>query len=83
LNADLTKKALEKVGTPNILINLISRRVRQLNSGAGGISRPLVEPGNLGAADIALLEIIEDKIGFELPEPVELTRPTARKRKKH
>jgi hypothetical protein len=37
----------------------------------------------LGAADIALLEIIEDKVGFEMPEITELTRPTAKKRKKH
>jgi DNA-directed RNA polymerase subunit omega len=84
LNAELTKKALEKVGNPNVLINLVSRRVRQLNSGAGGISRPLVtEAHNLGAADIALLEIIEDKMGFEMPELVELVRPTPKKRKKH
>jgi DNA-directed RNA polymerase subunit omega len=83
LNAELTKKALEKVGNPNVLVNLISRRVRQLTSGAGAISRPLVEAGNLGAGDIALLEIIEEKIGFEMPELVELTRPTNKKRKKH
>jgi DNA-directed RNA polymerase subunit omega len=83
LNAELTKKALEKVGNPNVLINLISRRVRQLNSGAGAMSRPLVsEVGNLGAADIALLEIIEGKVGFDLPEPAELTRPATRKRAK-
>ncbi len=74
---------MEKVGNPNILVNLVSRRVRQLNSGSGGLSRPLVaETGNYGAADIALLEIIEDKIGFELPEPAELTRTSVRKRKK-
>jgi len=30
LNAEFTKKALEKVGNPNVLVNLISRRVRQL-----------------------------------------------------
>ena len=84
MNAELTKKALEKVGNPNVLVNLVSRRVRQLNSGSGGLSRPLVaDTGNLGAADIALLEIIEDKMGFEMPEPAELTRPTNRKRKKH
>jgi DNA-directed RNA polymerase subunit omega len=85
LNAELTKKALEKVGNPNVLINLISRRVRQLNSGAGAMSRPLLsDVGNMGAADIALSEIIEGKIGFEMPEPVELTRPSAKKRaKKH
>jgi len=85
LNAELTKKALEKVGNPNVLINLISRRVRQLNSGAGALSRPLLsEVGNMGAADIALSEIVEGKIGFEMPELVELTRPSAKKRaKKH
>src|SRR5215831_18915733 len=84
LNAELTKKALEKVGNPNVLVNLVSRRVRQLNSGGGALSRPLVaDVGNLGAADIALVEIIEEKIGFEMPEMVELTRPVAKKRKKH
>ncbi|HWV99365.1 MAG TPA: DNA-directed RNA polymerase subunit omega [Candidatus Acidoferrum sp.] len=84
MNAELARKALEKVGNPNVLVNLISRRVRQLNSGSGALSRPLVrETGNMGAADIALLEIVEDKVGFEMPELVELTRPVGKKRKKH
>jgi hypothetical protein len=38
---------------------------------------------NLGAADIALLEIIEEKIGFEMPETQELVRHHGKKRKKH
>ena len=83
MNAELTKKALEKVGNPNVLVNLISRRVRQLNSGSGALSRPLVEAGQLGAADVALLEIIEEKIGFEMPEITELTRPSNKRKKKH
>ena len=83
MNAELCRKALEKVGNPNVLVNLVSRRVRQLNSGGGGLSRPLlVDVGNLGAADVALREIIEEKIGWEMPEMVELVRPTAKKRKK-
>ena len=83
MNAELAKKALEKVGNPNVLVNLISRRVRQLNSGSGKLGRPLMaNTGNLGAADIALLEITEDKMGFEMPELVELTRPVGKKRKK-
>ena len=83
LNSELTRKALEKVGNPNVLVNLISRRVRQLNSGSGALSRPLVEdPGHLGAADIALLEIIEEKVGFEMPEITELTRPDGQKAEK-
>ena len=34
-------------------------------------------------ADIALRELLEDKIGWEMPEPVELVRPQPKKRKKH
>jgi DNA-directed RNA polymerase subunit omega len=83
MNADLVKKALEKVSNPNILVNLVSRRVRQLNGGGGGSGRPLVsDVANLGAADIALREIIEDKIGFDPPEFVELTRPSAKNRRR-
>jgi DNA-directed RNA polymerase subunit omega len=84
VNSELCKKALEKVGNPNVLINLVSRRVRQLSAGGGGMGRPLVaDTTNLGAADIALREIIEDKVGWEMPELVELTRPTPKKRRKH
>ena len=81
MNAELVKKALEIVGDPHVLVNLVSRRVRQLNSGAGGACRPLVaNVENLGAADIALRELIEEKMGFEMPEIIELTRPTAHNR---
>ena len=76
MNAELCKQAAEKVGNPNVLVNLISRRVRQLNSGNGGLCRPLIaDVGNLGAADIALREILEEKIGWEMPDMVELVRP--------
>jgi DNA-directed RNA polymerase subunit omega len=82
MNAELVKKAMAKVGDPHVLINLVSRRVRQLNSGGGSISRALViDTGELGAADIALLEIIEEKIGWEMPELVVLTRPVGPRRK--
>ena len=84
MNAELLKKALEKVGNPSNLVNLISRRVRQLNSGGGAICRPLVaDTGNQGLADIALREIIEEKMGWEMPELVASTRPVGKKRKKH
>jgi len=36
----------------------------------------------MGMADIALTEIIEEKIGFEMPEIVQLVRPAAQSRKK-
>jgi DNA-directed RNA polymerase subunit omega len=83
MNAESQKKALEKVGNPNVLINIVSRRVRQLNAGSGGISRPLVENAHtLGAGDIALREILDEKIGWEPPEEAVEAAATPKKRKK-
>jgi DNA-directed RNA polymerase subunit omega len=83
MNAILVKKALEIVLNSNVLVNMVSQRVRQLNSGGGGMCRPLVaETANVSAADIALREIIEDKMSFELPELVALTRPTGKNRRR-
>ncbi len=66
MNVELCRKALEKVGDPRILVNLVSRRVRQLNGGGSGYSRPLVEVDPAaGTADIALQEIVDDKITWE------------------
>ncbi len=79
MNAELLKRALLVVLDPHVLVNLVSRRVRQLNGGYGAMSRSLLaDAANLGAADIALLEIIEGKIGFDMPKILDLTRPTGR-----
>jgi DNA-directed RNA polymerase subunit omega len=79
MNPELLKQALAKVLNPHVLINLVSRRVRQLNAGYGERSRPLLaDTANLGLADIALREIIEDKLGFDMPEIVPLIRPGGR-----
>ncbi len=83
MNSELCKQALVKVGDPNTLVNLVSRRVRQLNSGGGGLSRPLVsDTVNMSTADIALREIIEDKIMAEMPDAVALVVPVPKKRKR-
>lgn len=83
MNAELCKLANEKVGNPAVLINLVSRRVRQLNFGGGGLSRPLVNvPASMGAADIALTEILEGKMGWNVPEETAAVRPTSKKRRK-
>lgn len=59
---DYIKEALRTVPDPNILINVVSRRVKQLKRG----SRPLVESlEKLSPEDVALREIIEGKISFE------------------
>ncbi len=69
--AQLYKQALEKVGNPNVLVNIISRRVKQLNSG-GGIGRPLLEESaTMSASEIALTELIEDKFEWELLMDIE------------
>jgi DNA-directed RNA polymerase subunit omega len=52
---------MAKVGNANVLVNLISRRVRQLVAGG----RPLIDQtATLGSADIALLEIIHGKMEY-------------------
>jgi DNA-directed RNA polymerase subunit K/omega len=82
VNSEYIKQAMAKVGNANVLVNIISRRVRQLTSG-GGNSRPLIDqPGTLGAADIALLELIEGKMDYDAtPEADEDSQPTAKKRR--
>jgi DNA-directed RNA polymerase subunit omega len=62
MNADLVKAASEVITNPQILVNMVSRRVRQLTLG----HRPLIEyaPG-LREADIALTEIASGKLTFE------------------
>lgn len=83
MNSELCKQALAKVGSPNTLINLVSRRVRQLNSAGGAMSRPLLnDVTGLGAADIALSEIIEDKMSWEFPEEIPLVDLPPRKKKR-
>jgi DNA-directed RNA polymerase subunit omega len=83
VNSEYCKQALAKVGNPNVLINLISRRVRQLNSAGGIGSRPLLnEVAGLGAADIALKELIEEKMGWEDPADLQLEQPAPKKRKR-
>lgn len=59
MKSDLVEKASEVVSDPLVLINLVSQRVRQLNSGRSPLiaTRP-----SMGVADIALQEIIEGKI---------------------
>jgi DNA-directed RNA polymerase subunit omega len=84
MNAELCKRANELVGNPNVLVNIVSRRVRQLNQGGGGMGRPLIDaPASMGFADIALTEILEGKIGWELPAEQAAVRQAPKKRKKH
>jgi DNA-directed RNA polymerase subunit omega len=63
MKPNLVKAAAEVIPNPKILVNVVSRRVRQLCLGY----RPMVEsvPG-FGHADLALAEIAAGKLTFEL-----------------
>ena len=68
---------IAKTKVPNIplLINLVSRRVRQLNAG----QRPLVKPDNPQQSnlDVALKEVAEEKISAEIIEEDEVESTAA------
>jgi DNA-directed RNA polymerase subunit omega len=65
LRDDYIKEAQKVKTYPNILVNVVSRRVKQLRHG----NRPLVESlEKLNLEDIALREIIEGKISYEIGE---------------
>ena len=66
LRDDYIEEAKKIIQDPNILINVVSRRVKQLKFG----QKPLIESlERLNPEDIALREIIEGKITFELDIP--------------
>ena len=79
MKSELVDTAAEIVRDPQILINLVSQRVKQLNSGRAPFIKTVP---SMGAADIALIEIIEGKI---IPKGIEifpLERPAKKEDKK-
>ncbi|MBW1660497.1 MAG: DNA-directed RNA polymerase subunit omega [Deltaproteobacteria bacterium] len=76
MDAKYLDKAKERMPNIPLLVNVVSKRVRQLNAGA----RPLIKPDTLDMdyLDLALKEISEGKLSAELgalPAPkVELSR---------
>ena len=68
MRSDLVEQASKVIPDIPILINLVSKRVRQLNTGRAA----LVRAGHrAGAADIALMEIIEGKISAAMEDEAE------------
>lgn len=62
MNAQLVEEASKVVPSPQILVNMLSQRVRQLNMG----HRPMVDVGPFTpVSDIALQEIIEGKLQYQ------------------
>ena len=62
---DYLSAAQKVITDPMILVNVVSRRAKQLKSGY----KPLVESlERLSAEDMALREIMEGKINYQLDE---------------
>jgi DNA-directed RNA polymerase subunit omega len=65
LRDDYLQEAQKVITDPMILINVVSRRAKQLKSGY----KPLIESlERLSAEDMALREIMEGKITYQLDE---------------
>ena len=61
----LVEEASKKIQSVPLLVNVVSKRVRQLSAG----HRPMIEATpRMGFADIALQEIIEGKLSYELKQ---------------
>lgn len=65
MTSHLIEEAAKTVRSTPLLVNLVSRRVKQLSMG----HRPMVETtAFMSHGDIALREIIEGKITYEEPQ---------------
>jgi DNA-directed RNA polymerase subunit omega len=71
---DYLQSALAVIDDPNILVNVVSTRVKQLKRGQRSLIQSLEK---LSAEDIALREIAEGKITYELTTPAELEKSAA------
>ena len=61
MTSQLIEEASKVITSPQILINVVSRRVRQLSQG----HRPMIETGpRMGFSDVALQEIIDGKLSY-------------------
>ncbi len=61
----LVEEASKKITSVPLLVNVVSKRVRQLSAG----HRPMIDPSpRMGFADIALQEIIDGKLSYELKQ---------------
>lgn len=63
MSSHLLEEALKKIPNQQQLVNVISKRVRQLSQG----HRPMIDTlgARMGFSDIALTEVIDGKLTFE------------------
>ena len=69
MNVELIEKAAQIVGDNQLLVNIVSKRVQQLNHGSDPF---IVTTPEMQCGDIALTEIIEGKITWHAMTPEEL-----------
>jgi DNA-directed RNA polymerase subunit omega len=68
IKSNYLEPAQQRIPGPELLINVVRRRVRQLMQG----HRPLTQTdARMDFSDIALKEISEGKLGYELTDDVE------------
>lgn len=66
MSSQLLEEALKKVPNQQILVNMVSKRVRQLSQG----HRSMIDSGpRMSYSDIAFTEIIEGKLEWEEGTP--------------
>lgn len=66
MTSSLLEEAFKVIPNQQTLVNVVSKRVRQLTQG----HRPMVETTlRMGFSDIALKEIIEGKLKYEISTP--------------
>ena len=64
MNNQYVERALQQISDKNLLVNLASKRASEISRG----SKPLVDvPVDTVPLDVALLEIAEGKVRYELP----------------
>ena len=69
MNATLLRSATRVIPDEQILVNVVRQRVRQLVRG----HRPLIGvPPGMGFADVALSEVIAEKLGYEAAPGIRL-----------
>lgn len=69
MKVELIEKAAQIVGDNQLLVNIVSKRVQQLNHGSDPY---IVTTPEMQCGDIALTEIIEGKITWHEMSPEEL-----------
>lgn len=70
MKSELVEKASTIISDPQVLINVVSRRVAQLTDPKSAFRSPLVSTmPHTAVSDIALMEIIEGKLHYFVEEP--------------